>query len=700
MKVRIASLLAIILILSMAMPVNVSGDSLVYPILKDGVQYYQTTFPSGLKYSPNWYGTFSYAPKASEILLFDDSYSKDLGLCLFSMPIGIQPKGEQGGTTLKAITKEQADNIVKSYSLQSSVEPFDNEILEVIQPETCFSGVWAGAKLQQKWACSAAVRYLNNNPELTVRQKQYLADVSSQNITSVDLSKYDPNRYWVLGGVTANWSDSAHWSTSSGGLGGASVPTSDDNVYFDAASFTSTDHTVVQNAECYCKNMDWTGATNSPTFALDSSYSYYPEVSGSTTFIAAMSITTPDNGILFLPPNGTTKTLTTNGLTTAPTIVLFGAGGTLQLSDNFAAPSIGITKGTLDTNSKNVTLTQYLYVNYGNGSDCSYSLGSSVITINHATSSARTAVSINAGAHLVSPNIGTSKFVISNTSTGDVWIGNETAANTNLNLYDVTVQGSGNFATVFYKYSIGNTWTLHNLTVDRSAAAKSIKASASASVTVTDLPCAVSGTTVLTFATTLGTNAWTLAKAGGGTVALDYLNLSYNTGSPATTWYYGSHSTIGSGVTGWVTGAPITITNTPTTKDFGTVMPGTTYYAKGFAPSNPVASNETSFAVSNNGTASVNLAMSCTNATGGNTWTLVASSPTGDQFEVMVYAEGDNPASGLVLTTSPQAWKSALAAAGTINWDFKEILGGTGTGKAGTFSDAVQKTYTITITGS
>jgi len=42
------------------------------------------------------------------------------------------------------------------------------------------------------------------------------------------------NRYWV--GGSGNWSDTAHWSTTSGGAGGASLPTSVDDVIFDANS--------------------------------------------------------------------------------------------------------------------------------------------------------------------------------------------------------------------------------------------------------------------------------------------------------------------------------------------------------------------------------------------------------------------------------------------------------------------------------
>lgn len=41
-------------------------------------------------------------------------------------------------------------------------------------------------------------------------------------------------RFWV--GGSGNWSDTTRWATSSGGAGGASVPTESDNVFFDANS--------------------------------------------------------------------------------------------------------------------------------------------------------------------------------------------------------------------------------------------------------------------------------------------------------------------------------------------------------------------------------------------------------------------------------------------------------------------------------
>ena len=37
-----------------------------------------------------------------------------------------------------------------------------------------------------------------------------------------------------------NWNESSHWSFSSGGNGGAGIPSSNDDVYFDSNSFQST----------------------------------------------------------------------------------------------------------------------------------------------------------------------------------------------------------------------------------------------------------------------------------------------------------------------------------------------------------------------------------------------------------------------------------------------------------------------------
>lgn len=70
----------------------------------------------------------------------------------------------------------------------------------------------------------------------------------------VDLSAQ--NRYWV--GGSGIWHDPAHWSTTSGGAGGASVPTSANDVYFNAQSFSADGQYVANlstDLEMYCKSI-------------------------------------------------------------------------------------------------------------------------------------------------------------------------------------------------------------------------------------------------------------------------------------------------------------------------------------------------------------------------------------------------------------------------------------------------------------
>jgi len=92
--------------------------------------------------------------------------------------------------------------------------------------------------------------------------------------------------YWV--GGQGNWQDTTHWSYSSGGQGGACIPTIDDDVYFDANSFSSNNDTVyIDSMNIFCKNMNWNNATNTPTLYNGSSYVFY--ISGSLSFIQNMN---------------------------------------------------------------------------------------------------------------------------------------------------------------------------------------------------------------------------------------------------------------------------------------------------------------------------------------------------------------------------------------------------------------------------
>jgi hypothetical protein len=154
------------------------------------------------------------------------------------------------------------------------------------------------------------------------------------------------DRFWI--GGTGNTSDTAHWSTTSGGSGGASKPTSADSVYFDANSFSEAGQTVTINATINCLDMDWTGAKNSPTLAGSSALNIY----GSLTFIVAMNDNAYDGTKNFY---GTTTglTITSNGHLANGQINFNSLSGEWILQDNLIRNySVSLLAGTLNTNNK------------------------------------------------------------------------------------------------------------------------------------------------------------------------------------------------------------------------------------------------------------------------------------------------------------------------------------------------------------
>lgn len=150
------------------------------------------------------------------------------------------------------------------------------------------------------------------------------------------------NRYWV--GGTASWDATAgsKWATSSGGSGGASVPTSADNVFFDAASGAVT---VTVNASSSCLDLTFTGFTGTFTGSQDLN------VAGSLTLATGM--TSSYTGIMTFSSTATGRTITCNGKNPANNLFFDGIGGgwvlqdAVTISNNFRA-----TNGTVNTNGK------------------------------------------------------------------------------------------------------------------------------------------------------------------------------------------------------------------------------------------------------------------------------------------------------------------------------------------------------------
>ena len=158
------------------------------------------------------------------------------------------------------------------------------------------------------------------------------------------------NRYWVLGTGTWNTSSILNWSTTSGGIGGASVPTAADNVFFDQAGT----YTVTLTGALTCLNL--TVSAGTVTFTSTGTIA----ISGSMSLVAA-TVWNATGTITF---NSTTtgNTITTNAVSISCAITFDGVGGTWQLASALtsgATRTVTLTNGTLDLN--NYTLTTGLF---------------------------------------------------------------------------------------------------------------------------------------------------------------------------------------------------------------------------------------------------------------------------------------------------------------------------------------------------
>ena len=93
------------------------------------------------------------------------------------------------------------------------------------------------------------------------------------------VSSHAASRYWIASS-TANWNDAANWSTSSGGSGGASVPGTSDDVYFNSAK----NGNCTIDANVSINGMDiggYTGTITNTTYSFTvSANNYYTQSSG------------------------------------------------------------------------------------------------------------------------------------------------------------------------------------------------------------------------------------------------------------------------------------------------------------------------------------------------------------------------------------------------------------------------------------
>lgn len=186
-----------------------------------------------------------------------------------------------------------------------------------------------------------------------------------------DIEKKMANRYWV--GGTADWDGTAgtKWAATSGGAGGESVPTSADDVFFDA---NSSGTCTVASGNTDAKSVTCTGFTGGLTIGA------FLRVYGNYTLSSGMTYTHSTSALVLL---GSGTIITAGKLIGNMIIGLSDDTIVVTLGDNYTNVTnrfINLVAGTFDTNGFDLTGTSILTFSE-NTNNVTLTLGSSTVTL-------------------------------------------------------------------------------------------------------------------------------------------------------------------------------------------------------------------------------------------------------------------------------------------------------------------------------
>lgn len=321
-------------------------------------------------------------------------------------------------------------------------------------------------------------------------------------------------RYWVLGNGTWDATTTTHWSATSGGAGGASVPTAVDNVILDSNAASAVITTL---GAIVCGALDCSGL-----------------------------------GFPFTGTIAGAGTLTVNGNVT------ISAGTTLTWSGNLivnATASIamnGITLPAFITIVNGVTLTSTFTTTVSHANGIFFN-GSATLAWGNNNVMVNTPKIDGAGATNVLTMNTFSNASLKLTGTGTVFSGTVfstiSAGATSLilitNTSNVAVTFSGNGKTyndIFFERGISTGSNIisgsntFNLLKDLGTEAHSLIFDVGTTQTVSNFQVNGSATKLITInSSTTATHS--LVKTGGGTITCNYLNIQHSVATPANTWY-------------------------------------------------------------------------------------------------------------------------------------------------------------------
>jgi hypothetical protein len=318
--------------------------------------------------------------------------------------------------------------------------------------------------------------------------------------------------------------------TYGGGAGSRTIsPTGTEANAINVNITDGTDNIIISNGSVF-KNLNFTGWAGTLQNNSRTIYGNLTLPAGGT-YVAGNSATT------FAATSGT-QIVTTNNASLDFPITQNGVGGEVRLNSNFtmvgASKNYTLVNGTFSANNYNVTITAFIssYTNVR-----TINMGSGTWTLSGGSCwqlSTSTNLTLNAG---------TSTIILSGTSSSRYFDGGGLTYN------NLTI--GGNTASSVLSLSGSNTF---NTLSSTNTVAHTIAFEASTTNTFTNFNINGTAGNVVTIGTFFTAASHTLAKAGGGTVTVDYASISYSTANPTLTWL-ATNSTDGGNNSGWYFGS-------------------------------------------------------------------------------------------------------------------------------------------------
>ena len=336
------------------------------------------------------------------------------------------------------------------------------------------------------------------------------------------------NRYWVGGSGTWDLTTTTHWSATSGGSGGASVPIETDNVFFDAnSSATSYTLTVPDGSTTvpYCLSLSVSGpASGTLTFGYATAFNGNLSVYDSATFAATGVTISSRLAAFYIGGSSGAGTLTTNGnffysvlyvnyLIQGSTAIGFSSGtvslgSALSISGSIAPQSPNSTGNGFNTNGYALSCGNiYVYgsANISNSTvTCSGTFGAvGGATINCGNSS----ITLTGAVPYLNSSYTGAGIAFNNVNyTGSGTLTIDSGGNNSFN----TLSNIGATTTQTFTFPAGKTQTIGNLSLN-----------------------GASGRLITLASST--TSAYTITRKTSGTNSCSYCSVSYMTGTSTAT---------------------------------------------------------------------------------------------------------------------------------------------------------------------